>query len=237
MYRVVCALVTCMALAACAGQATPDPTKVARAVEATLAARAAATTAMPEETLPATATPVLPTDTPLPPTDTPVLPTDTPLPPTDTPVPPTDTSIPPTDTPLPPTKTPTPAPPAASPSPTPRPPAVTLQPGDGKIVIITVYNKGKSEYVEIANQGDEAVDMSGWHLYGSRDDQSLADDYFFPSGFVLQAGQSVRLHSGEGGTDSPPTDIYWTEKTVWNNTGEIVYLRDATDNLVAEYAY
>lgn len=224
MYRVIlCTLVMCIAVAACAGQATPDPTKVARAVEATLAARAAATTAMPEETLPATATPVLPTDTPLPPTDTPV--------------PPTDTSIPPTDTPLPPTKTPTPAPPAASPSPTPRPPAVTLQPGDGKIVIITVYNKGKSEYVEIANQGDEAVDMSGWHLYGSRDDQSLADDYFFPSGFVLQAGQSVRLHSGEGGTDSPPTDIYWTEKPVWNNGGETVYLRDAAGNLVAEYSY
>ncbi|MDH7486334.1 MAG: lamin tail domain-containing protein [Anaerolineae bacterium] len=223
MCRVICALVMCMALAACAGQATPDPTAVARAVEATLAARAAATTAIPVETLPATATPLPPTDTPLPPTDTPV--------------PPTDTPIPPTPTPLPPTETPTPAPPAASSPPTPRPPMVTAQPGGNNIVIIAVYNKGKAEYVEIANQGHEAVDMSGWHLYGSRDDQSLADDYFFPTGFVLQAGQSVRLHSGEGGTDSPPTDIYWTEKTVWRNDGETVYLRDAAGNLVAEYTY
>jgi len=223
MYRVICVLVMCMTLAACAGQATPDPTEVARAVEATLAAQAAATIAIPEETPPATATPVLPTDTPLPPTDTPA-----PL---------TDTPISPTDTPIPPTETPTPPPPTASPSPTPRPPIAALKPVGDTIVIVTVYNKSKTEYVEIANQGDAAVDMSGWHLHGSRDDQSLADDYFFPSGFVLQPGQPVRLHSGEGGTDSPPTDIYWTEKTVWNNTGETVYLRDAAGNLVAEYTY
>ena len=91
--------------------------------------------------LPATNTPVPPTDTPVPvpPTDTPISPTNTPVPvppaetpvpptntavpppPTNTPVPPTDTPVPPTptDTPVPPTDTPVPAPPTEEPIPEP----------------------------------------------------------------------------------------------------------------------
>ena len=123
------------------------------------------------------------------------------------------------------------------PSPTPLPPAAPPEPTGGKIVIVKVYNKSKTEYVDITNRGDTAVDLGGWHLYGSKDDQRLIGDYFFPSGFMLRPGQLVRLHSGEGGTDSPPSDIYWTEKYVWNNKGETVYLRDVAGNLVAEYSY
>jgi len=126
---------------------------------------------------------------------------------------------------------PTPAPSTATPTP------VVSAPAGGKIVIVKVYNKGKVEYVEIANQGDAAVDVSGWHVYGSKDDDRLIDDYFFPPGFTLQAGQIVRLHSGEGGTDNDSLDIHWTDKPVWNNKGETVYLKDAAGNLMAEYSY
>ena len=91
--------------------------------------------------------------------------------------------------------------------------------------------------MEIANRGDAPVDVSGWHLYGSKDDKSLVDDFFFPSGFTLQPGQVVRLHSGKDGVDAPPADIYWTQKCVWNNKGETVYLEDAAGNLVDTYSY
>ena len=303
MYRVIlCTLVICLAVAACGGQAEPEPTEMARlvdqAVAATLTAQAPATTPIPEDTPPATATSVPPSDTPVLPMNTPVPPTDTPVPPTDTPIPPTETPtpVPPTATPKAPTvnqnssirsgpgtsydtvaesglgdavqviarddtgdwlqvalasgatgwmaaslidDVPHDVPVAATipPSPTPMPPIATPKPNGDKIVIVTVYNRSKAEYVDIANQGDAAVDMGGWHLYGSKDDQSLIDDYFFPPGFILQPGQLVRLHSGEGDTHNPPEDIYWTEKCVWNNEGETVYLRDAAGNLVAEYGY
>lgn len=107
----------------------------------------------------------------------------------------------------------------------------------GKIVIVKVFNSGKVEYVEIANQGDAAVNVGGWHVYGSKDDEHLVDDYFFPGGFVIEPGQVVRLHSGQGGTNNPPDDIYWTEKNVWNNEGETVYLDDADGNRVDAYRY
>ena len=295
MYRVIlCALVMCLVVAGCGGKATPDPTEVARAVEATLAAQAPAITPILEETPPATAMPVLPTDTPIPPTDTPIPPTDTPEPPTATP------------TPVPPTSTPTPRAPTVNrngnirsgpgtnydsvgqavqgdtvkiiahdatgdwlqvalasgtagwmaaflvddvpdevplatiipPSPTPLPPTAPPKPLGGKIVIVKVFNSGSVEYVDIANQGDAAVDMSGWHVFGSRDHESNRDDYYFPPGFVLGPGQSVRLHSGERSTQNMGNDIYWSSEPVWrNDPGETVYIKDTAGNLVAEYSY
>jgi len=107
----------------------------------------------------------------------------------------------------------------------------------GEIVILKVYNSGKVEHVEIANQGDSAVALGGWHVYGSKDDQAQIDDYWFPEGFTLGPAQSVRLHSGQGGTHDPPQDIYWTEKNVWNNESETVYVADTTGTVVASLKY
>ena len=124
------------------------------------------------------------------------------------------------------------------PSPTPLPPAAPPEPTGGRIVIVKVFNSGSVEYVDIANQGDAAVDMSGWHVYGSRDHESNRDDYYFPPGFVLGPGQSVRLHSGERSTQNMGNDIYWSSEPVWrNDPGETVYIKDTAGNMVAEYTY
>ena len=56
----VCALVVCLALTACGGQATPDPAEVAQAVAATLTAQVPTVAATPTDT--ATPSPI-PTDT------------------------------------------------------------------------------------------------------------------------------------------------------------------------------
>lgn len=116
------------------------------------------------------------------------------------------------------------------------PTPVTLPQG-AVIAIVKVNNSGKVEFVDIANRGNVAVDMSGWHLYGSRDYTDGRDDYYFPKGFVLEAGQSVRLHSGDKGTDMLGNDVHWTTHTVWNNEGETVLLKDSSGSLVAEYSY
>ncbi|MGD8599361.1 MAG: lamin tail domain-containing protein, partial [Anaerolineae bacterium] len=171
------------------------------------------------ETLAPTSTPIPATDTPLPPTDPPQ-PSDTPPPtdtlaPTDTPVPPTATSVPPTDTPAP---TPTSAP---------------TQPPVAHVEITGVYNQSYTEHVDITNRGDAPADLSGWMVSGSKGDEV----YHFPGDFTLAAGASVRLHSGDSGTNNPPSEIKWTDKTIWNNKGETVYLRDAQGTLVDEYSY
>ena len=87
--------------------------------------------------------------------------------------------------------------------------------------------------MEIVNQGGAPQDITGWVVSGSKGDET----YRFPDGYVLGAGATVRLYSGKNGVDSPPTDIYWTDKTVWNNDGETVYLRDAQGDLVDDYKY
>jgi hypothetical protein len=87
--------------------------------------------------------------------------------------------------------------------------------------------------VEIVNQGGSPQDMSGWSVSDSKGEER----YTFPAGYVLPAGATVRLHSGQGGVDAPPADIYWTTKNVWNNDGEVVYLWDAQGNEVDAYGY
>jgi hypothetical protein len=147
------------------------------------------------------------------PTDTPI-PSDTPRP-TKTPVPPTATARPPTSTPA----------PSAT--------AVPTQPPQARVVIAKVYNQSYTEYVEIANRGNGPADMSGWTVSGSKGDET----YHFAAGYTLAAGATMRLHSGDGGTHNPPSDIKWTDKTVWNNKGETVYLKNAQGGLVDEFSY
>lgn len=126
------------------------------------------------------------------------------------------------------TRTPsnTPLPPTATPIPT-----ATAAPGS--VAIIQVFNSGYKEYVEIVNRDESEWDISGWTLSGSKGEE----DFEFPVGYVLDVGGSVRVHSGKDGVDSPPEDIYWTDKNVWNNSGERVSLRDATGREVSEYRY
>ncbi|NJE06186.1 lamin tail domain-containing protein [Thermococcus sp. M36] len=100
-----------------------------------------------------------------------------------------------------------------------------------KVVISYVdYNPPGSdvsgEYVLITNEGSADVDMGGWKLM---DESNHV--YTFPAGFILKAGASVKVHTGEG-TDTE-TDLYWGRKqAVWNNDGDTAYLYDAEGNLV-----
>jgi endonuclease YncB( thermonuclease family) len=118
--------------------------------------------------------------------------------------------------------------PAVEPSATVAPPA-----GESGVSIVTVFNSGKQEYVEIANTGTASRDLGGWSVSGSSGDER----YTFPAGYVLAAGVRVRLFSGAGGVNAPPGDIYWTHSSVWNNAGETATLWDAQGRLVSEYTY
>ena len=87
------------------------------------------------------------------------------------------------------------------------------------------------EWVELTNQGDTPVDLSGYTLSDER-----AHVYTF-SAVVLAPRATLRLHSGRG-TDTA-SELYWglANDAVWNNDGDTAYLRDAAGTFVDAYAY
>lgn len=87
------------------------------------------------------------------------------------------------------------------------------------------------EWVEIVNQGSEAVNLEGYTLKDAAN-----HIYTFPA-FTLQPGATVRLYSGQGQNDA--NSLYWglVGESVWNNGGDSAFLRDKEGNLVDSYTY
>ena len=130
--------------------------------------------------------------------------------------------------------TPTPMPPTAAPTPAPG--------GETRIVVDPSccqfdapdndnYNK-EQEWVCFRNAGGSEVDMSGWTM---KDEYGWT--YTFPA-FVLSPGSKVRVVTGCG-TNSADALFWCYEKAsaVWNNTGDTVYLYDASGDLITSYSY
>ena len=94
-------------------------------------------------------------------------------------------------------------------------------------------NNLNDEWVEIANIGSVAIDLTGWGVK----DESATHRYLFPNGYVLAAGASVRLHTGCG-TDSELW-LYWcnTGSAIWNNTGDTVFVLDPSGNIIVSKSY
>ncbi len=87
------------------------------------------------------------------------------------------------------------------------------------------------EWIELMNTGDAPVDLTGYTL---KDEANHI--YTFPS-FVLEPGQKVRVYSGKG-RDTKKA-LYWglENEAVWNNDGDVAFLRDSQGNLVDTFAY
>ncbi|MGF1502116.1 MAG: ExeM/NucH family extracellular endonuclease [Paracoccaceae bacterium] len=94
----------------------------------------------------------------------------------------------------------------------------------------------EDEFVEIVNTGGTAVDISGWTL--SDDD---GDDFAFPGGTILSAGQAAVLFGGGTPTGSfGGALVFADDGSIGNglaNGGDAVELRDAVGSLVDSVAY
>ena len=98
----------------------------------------------------------------------------------------------------------------------------------GGVVIITVHYDAagddrynlNDEYVVIKNEGNAAIDMTGWTL-----SDEVNHVYTFPSGFTLNAGLTVTIYTGSG-TDTQDK-LYWgSGSPIWNNDGDTAYLKN-----------
>ena len=87
------------------------------------------------------------------------------------------------------------------------------------------------EWVEIVNEGSEAVNLKGYSL------KDAANHIYTFLAFTLQPGATVRLYSGQGQDDA--SSLYWglVGEAVWNNGGDSAFLRDSEGNLVDSYTY
>jgi hypothetical protein len=111
-------------------------------------------------------------------------------------------------------------------------------PSKPDVVISNVNYKGTAsksqsdEYVEITNRGTGPADLSGWHLNAG----NAGQDFTFPAGTTLAAGQSIRVytnevHPGTGGFS------FGFGRSIWNDAGDVARLQDAAGSAVTELAY
>ncbi len=83
------------------------------------------------------------------------------------------------------------------------------------------------EWVEVANQGDSPIDLSGWSMR----DESSQHRFEFPAGFSLGPGKEVRVLSGCG--DNTDSKLHWCAgDPIWSNRGDTAYLLDGSGNIV-----
>ncbi len=88
----------------------------------------------------------------------------------------------------------------------------------------------EGEYVLIRNFTGSVVNMTGWTL---RDQAGHV--FTFPP-FPLNPDASVRIWTKSG--TNTAQDLYWGRSTaVWNNDGDIAYLRDSSGVLIHTYSY
>ncbi len=83
-----------------------------------------------------------------------------------------------------------------------------------------------NEHVLIENRGPGSQDMTGWRL--SDQEQHY---YFFPTGFILESGNDVRVWTGSG-TDTD-ADLYWgLSNGVWGDRSDTATLWDSTGAVI-----
>lgn len=87
----------------------------------------------------------------------------------------------------------------------------------------------EAEFVDIANPTDRDADMTGWALLSDKGNQA----FFFPAGFVLAAGETVRIHSGVKQSDASG-GLFWTEKKIWKDkNADMAILLDPYGRIVS----
>ena len=101
---------------------------------------------------------------------------------------------------------------------------------DPNVIIRTVVGGGNlnSEYVEVFNQADGAVDLSGWQLVDESENQ-----FTFPA-LILNNDGAVKVYS-KAGSDTV-IELYWQAETPIWQSGETVSLLDSDGNTISTYA-
>lgn len=96
------------------------------------------------------------------------------------------------------------------------------------------------EFIELTNTGDVALDMSDWTVRDREGDGAVdargLDPVTFPDGFVLEAGESVRIVTAPG-EDTDET-VHWGYDTRnWHEDGDVIIVLDGDGEEVLRHQY
>ena len=111
-------------------------------------------------------------------------------------------------------------------------PTITPTPAPAISIRDLIYT-GTDEYVEIYNAGPGTQALYGWKIHSIIGDQW----YEFPWGIALDAGDWLRVHSGPGAYEDPPTHLKWSGGYIWNNSGDEAELIDGLGRIVDRWSY
>lgn len=101
---------------------------------------------------------------------------------------------------------------------------------ESEIRIYAIVGAGNldAEYVEIRNQGDDPVDLTGWQLT----DQG-GQSFTFPA-MILNSGGAIKVISTKG--TNTVIELYWqSDEPIWQS-GETASLLDADGELITTYS-
>lgn len=109
-----------------------------------------------------------------------------------------------------PTGTPTLKPTEIPVEPTTSPPSAGRNPdtiNNGNVEITSLDKR--AELITLTNTSGRDIHMTGWYIVSVTGNQT----FYFPDGYVLEAGKIVTVASGD-----VPGDLHWTKANVWNNS-------------------
>ncbi|MEO5951046.1 MAG: lamin tail domain-containing protein, partial [Chloroflexia bacterium] len=92
-------------------------------------------------------------------------------------------------------------------------------------------SKEPDEYVEIANNGTQAVDMDGWMLYDIYGGQTFTWHGYTLPGHTKLRVYTNEVHSASGGFS------FGSNSAIWANKGDAVELLDSTDTIISTFSY
>ncbi len=86
----------------------------------------------------------------------------------------------------------------------------------------------EAEYVDIINQSDGKVDLTGWTLMDETDRQ-----FVFPS-LILSSGGAIKVYT-KAGQNFSVIELFWNESAAVWESGEIATLLDPSGNAISTY--
>lgn len=88
------------------------------------------------------------------------------------------------------------------------------------------------EFVEIRNNANRPIDMTGWRLYNASRPE-MVQPYLF-TGFTIDPRQTISVFSEIGQDDPESGNFFWNRTNIWR-TGDRAELRDAAGRLISVY--
>ncbi len=97
-----------------------------------------------------------------------------------------------------------------------------------KVVISTVHYKDE-EYVELRNDNDLSIDLTGWVL---RDKNDADQAFTFSEGTELRGGGTTKVFTAPGHKQS-----FESKRPIWNDKGDVAELLSANGKVISTFAY